>query len=292
MRSQTGKTFEYALANQIAVLFKVKITPSETFDSFHEAFMAQLKTEQERCIKAADAAVTFLIAQDKRFKKTGKVYLSSPMAGKYGDVRDIVIQTEDGDEIGISAKNRHKAVKHSRLSATIDFGKEWLDVPGSNLYQQDIAPIFQKLERRKGGFWRDIEDKHDRFYIPLLNAFIDELKGLHRTNPGKMSEKLLQYLLGKHDFYKVVKENGKVSIHSYNLTGSLGWGSRLSLRGQIVRAGMKAGSKTTVEVIFNNGWNLSFRIHNASSRIEPSLKFDIQIVGVPQKIKSHEVSIE
>ena len=31
----------------------------------------------------------------------------------------------------------------------------------------------------------------------------------------------------------------------------------------------------------DNGWQISFRIHSASSKVEPSLKFDIQLVGQP-----------
>ena len=31
----------------------------------------------------------------------------------------------------------------------------------------------------------------------------------------------------------------------------------------------------------NNGWQLSFRIHNAKTDVEPSLKFDIQFIGMP-----------
>ncbi len=31
-------------------------------------------------------------------------------------------------------------------------------------------------------------------------------------------------------------------------------------------------------------WQFSFRLHNAKDLVEPSLKFDIQIVGVPTQI--------
>ena len=41
---------------------------------------------------------------------------------------------------------------------------------------------------------------------------------------------LLRYLLGKHDFYKVEKENGKVSIQSYNFSGTHGWGVKNQAR--------------------------------------------------------------
>ena len=38
----------------------------------------------------------------------------------------------------------------------------------------------------------------------------------------------------------------------------------------------------------NNGWQLSFRIHNAKTEVEPSLKFDIQFIGMPTTILTIE----
>ena len=32
---------------------------------------------------------------------------------------------------------------------------------------------------------------------------------------------------------------------------------------------------------FDNGWQFSFRVHNAEKHVTPSLKFDIQIEGMP-----------
>lgn len=293
MKSQTesGKAFEYAIANQFAVMLSVDVEPANRYDSLHGAFMEQTQEEQARCIRAADESVMFLIAHDERLEETASVHLLPSSSGQHGDVRDVVVIINSGDEVGISAKNRHRAVKHSRLSDKIDFGKEWMGVPCSTVYWRDIKSVFDELKRRKGELWRDLENKHDRFYVPLVNAFIDELKALHTRDPEKISENLLRYLLGRHDFYKVVKENGEVSIQSYNFTGSLGWGTKTKLAGQIVRAGLKGKSKTTAEVIFDNGWHLSFRIHNAESRIIPSLKFDIQIVGFPPTIRSHEIKL-
>ena len=36
----------------------------------------------------------------------------------------------------------------------------------------------------------------------------------------------------------------------------------------------------------DGGWQFNFRIHNASTKVETSLKFDIQIVGMPATIIS------
>ncbi len=102
---------------------------------------------------------------------------------------------------------------------------------------------------------------------------------------------LLRYLLGKYDFYKVVKENGDASIQSFNMSGTLAWGRKNRLTGTIVSASLKENSKTTAIIIFDDGWNLAFRLHNASNRIEPSLKFDIQILGYPPTIKSHDIKL-
>lgn len=46
----------------------------------------------------------------------------------------------------------------------------------------------------------------------------------------------------------------------------------------------KRGSKNTLELVMDNGWQISFRIHNALSRLEPSLKFDIQLIDIPQSV--------
>ena len=35
---------------------------------------------------------------------------------------------------------------------------------------------------------------------------------------------------------------------------------------------------------FDNGWQFSFRVHNAENHVTPSLKFDIQIEGMPVDI--------
>ena len=46
----------------------------------------------------------------------------------------------------------------------------------------------------------------------------------------------------------------------------------------------KPDSTNTLELYLDNGWQFSFRIHNASTKVEPSLKFDIQIIGMPTTI--------
>lgn len=41
----------------------------------------------------------------------------------------------------------------------------------------------------------------------------------------------------------------------------------------------------------NNDWTLSFRIHNASSRVEASLKFDIKLENSPKQLFKNTLNI-
>lgn len=107
------------------------------------------------------------------------------IVGIAGDVRDILcIRRQNQWEIGISCKHNHSAVKHSRLSPTIDFGKSWFDIPCSQEYFNNINPLFEELRRmsERKMLWRELENKEERFYIPLLTAFVKELMRLDNEN--------------------------------------------------------------------------------------------------------------
>ena len=218
--------------------------------------------------------------------------------GKEGDVRDIVITRKDVQwEIGLSLKHIHFAVKHSRLAKKLDFGKKWFGIPCSNQYWNDIKPIFDYLTEQKANKknWNELPTKDTTVYIPLLQAFIDELS---RSNAQDSSvpQKMVEYLLGEFDFYKVISIDSKriTRIQSYNMHGQLNQASRTikpqiqipvaSLPTRIVNLEFKPNSTNTVELYMDGGWQFSFRIHNASTKVETSLKFDIQIVGMPTTI--------
>lgn len=282
-QTESGKAWEYGLARRCADNFAVALTENSSSNKAKNFYHQFSQSEQRRIDKAANDAIDFLCKHDKRLNNTKKVTLQSDVQGRSGDVRDILIETSTNDVIGISAKHRHRALKHSRLSKQIDFGNEWYGVPCSNSYWQAIKPLFEQLQNQQGKYWRDLPDKQNDFYVPLLQAFITEAK--KHTVPAEM----MKYLLGKHDFYKVIKENGNVSIQSFNIYNTLKWGSRLKLPSRIIEIEFKPRSKNTVLMVLDEGWQVSFRIHNARSMIEPSLKFDINLKGHPDKLTSHSI---
>jgi hypothetical protein len=293
-QNDSGRAFEYGIAVSCSRLLPTAtLEDSLQMQKAKQSFVASEQTEQIKIVKASDEIVMFLMAHDERL--TGKGYvvsLQSDQHGQEGDVRDVLItNTVTGETVGISAKNRHSAVKHSRLSEDIDFGTEWMDFACSTTYMQTVLPIFREMRSRKknGEKWRDIADKKQRFYMPILQAFQTEMELLFATQPEEVAKRLVKYLLGKYDYYKVIKENGSVSVTSFNIDGSLEWGSRLPLPTRIQEIKMKPNSETTLFISFDKGWQLSFRIHNASTVIEPSLKFDINIIGNPYRASRHEI---
>ena len=51
--------------------------------------------------------------------------------------------------------------------------------------------------------WKEIVNKNEDVYFPLLEAFKAEILDQNRKNI-KLLENMLKYLLGKFDFYKVI----------------------------------------------------------------------------------------
>ncbi len=308
MASQTinGKAFEYALLlefyERLKNITSVSITENAPYHNAKSCYDSFVEEEKDSFRISASAAINFLIDIEPRLSnginKSDILVLEivSDRAGQTGDVRDVLmIRSLQKWEIGISAKNNHRAVKHSRLSSNIDFGEKWLGVPCSQNYFDEIKPIFDMLaelkKEDKSMKWTTIENMHQVVYVPILNAFRKELLRLEGEESKIVSENLVKYLIGKEDFYKVIKGKKKVEIQVYNFNGSLNLPfesikpkakiPKLKPPTRLIEIVYQDNSSTTLLVSLNEGWQISFRIHNASSRVEPSLKFDINLVSAP-----------
>ena len=132
-------------------------------------------------------------------------------------------------------------------------------------------------------------------YRTSAKAFVNEIKNSNQNNPD-IPKKMVEYLLGEFDFYKVISVDNKklTQIQTYNLRGTLNQPSKQQtakikvpvsyLPTRIISLDFKPNSSNTVELYMDNGWQFSFRIHNASTKVETSLKFDVQIIGMPATI--------
>lgn len=312
-----GKAFEYALLlefyQRLKILTIVSITENEPYKTAKRFFDSFAEKDQDIFRITASAAINFLIDIEPRLSnginKDDVLVLEivSDIAGQTGDVRDVlVIRSLQKWEIGISAKNNHRAVKHSRLSMNIDFGEKWLGIPCSQNYFKEIQSVFEMLEnlkkQDKSTKWTSINNMHEVVYLPILNAFRKELLRLDKENPNIVAENLVQYLIGNQDFYKVIKGNKKVEIQAYNLKGTLNLPfekikpkakiQKLKIPSRLIEIVYQNDSTTTLLVSLNEGWQISFRIHNASSRVEPSLKFDINLVSAPHTLFTNHIFIK
>lgn len=293
-QNDMGRAFEFSLALGMSNRLPAPVFEDQHYLTAQRCFAVMPATERRNMTDASREAVAFIVAHDDRCSdRHCTIALQADQEGMHGDVRDIIIHNSRlSQDIGISAKNRHWAVKHSRLSETIDFGSEWLQIRCSDTYFNQVTPLFRELRsrQRRHENWRDIPDKKQRYYMPILQAFQDEIQRLFHAQPNEVARRLVKYLLGEFDYYKVIKENGDVSIMSFNLDGTLKWGSRIPLPTRIIEISRKPSSQTTIIMTFDQGWQISFRIHNASTEAEPSLKFDINIIGLPMTMSRQVIS--
>lgn len=302
-----GRAFEYAciieLKDRIEYVRPVVID-EESIIAAHRAWETQSETEKNMYLRAADAFIdTLFSAEPLILECDGNddiivLSINKDSDAEFGDVRDIVITRKSVRwDIGLSMKHNHFAAKHSRLSGTIDFGKKWYGHPCDDSYWNVIKPIFTRLKSLKEDkvAWHDIPDKEDTVYFPIVDAFIKEINRAY-TADNTIPARLISYLLGIRDFYKVVAIDKKqiTEFQSFNFRGELNKDGKnikatliipkADLPTEIISLRFKPNSKSTAELYLNNGWSLSFRIHNASTIVEPSLKFDIQFLGVPANI--------
>jgi len=310
--SQTvnGKAFEYGLLKEFYERLKavtaISIVENEPYKTALKCFLSFNEKEQSHYSLVASFAVNFLYDIEPRLsngisnRDILQLEIVSDREGQTGDVRDVLaIRSLQKWEIGISAKNNHRAVKHSRLSNDIDFGEKWLGIPCSTSYFKEVKPVFDNLGKLRTASkatqkWDTLGDYHTSVYVPILDAFKKELLRLDAENTGTVAERLVEYLIGSKDFYKVIKGSNKVEIQAYNLHGTLNLPfeavkpkakvPKLKLPSRLIEVVYQENSKTTLLVTLNEGWQISFRIHNASSRIEPSLKFDINLVSAPHSL--------
>ncbi|WP_336288544.1 HaeIII family restriction endonuclease [Bartonella sp. CB60] len=294
---KNGKAFEYALAIAFKEVTKASIQESDlSFQGAKSCYNSLSDSQREVLNLASIKAAYFLLLNDQKIKDTKTIALQKDSVGLKGDVRDIILEAPE-NLIGISAKHNHNAVKHSRLSSKMDFGKKWTGYPCSDLYFDNIKPVFDYLAelRDKKTLFRNVDGKEDRIYFPILKAFSEELKRLCLNYQDKFVELLFQYIVGFHDFYKVIinvkSKQKKVIIQSFNLNGTLGYGHKLTIPSKILSVEIKLESKNTLIIIFEDGWNMSFRIHSASSKVQNSLKFDIQFVKLPSQVISYQIPI-
>lgn len=298
-----GRAYEYicllSLQEAIKAIRSSKVIHNSSYDAAERAWQSLSDEQKTLYAQSAKSTIDTIFALEPNILEDNgdelNLYIQTDKRGEDADVRDIIIERKDIVwEIGLSIKHNHMAVKHSRLSRKIDFGQKWFGGSCTDEYWKAINPIFDflELEEAKEVSFKDLSSKEDEVYVPLLKAFMREVKTQIKRD-ASAPRRLVEYLLSKYDFYKVISidERRITTIQSFNMYGTLNQPSRkkkpslevpiMKLPTTLLYIDFKPESKTTILMGFDNGWQFSFRIHNAKDKVEPFLKFDIQIVGMP-----------
>ncbi len=317
MATQTtnGKAFEYSLAfqyfNFLDKLTKTEIIENSSFFKAKSMFDSLKQEKKEDLNSAALKSVEFIVNIEPRIinsideKDILQIEIAGDKSGQKGDVRDVIfIRAKQKWEIGFSAKHNHKALKHSRLSHKLDFGLKWIGNPCSTSYWERILPIFDQLQTirniNKTTRWSEaFDNKIIRVYKPILEAFKSEVQKMSKDDPQNFANKFVHYLIGYNDFYKIIKGKKKIEIHGFNINGTLNKNlgkiktkdkvDIIKLPTRLIEIDFKPDSYTTLIATFNEGWQISFRIHSASSKVESSLKFDITLISTPNSLYKSDI---
>ncbi|GHR26667.1 hypothetical protein VN0452_11970 [Helicobacter pylori] len=281
-----GRAYEYAwclaLEQKLSVFKKVIVDKQNGFNAANRAYESLEKSLQDRYLESAKQGVLLLLDCEPLLSEVigssqNEITLSlqKDKLGEIGDVRDILIYF-DRFCIGLSIKHNHDALKHSRLSKNLDFGKKWLGVGVSQNYKDTIKPLFERLEnaKKEGMLWRDFPNKEQEIYAPLLQAFKKEVLRIDENKKNKVPQKMVEYLLGKYDFYKAIllEREQKTKLEAYHFHNTLNRSvknkpkriiplSKLPTR--MIYFDFKPKSFNTLELVLDEGWSFSLRIHNA-----------------------------
>ena len=68
--------------------------------------------------------------------------------------------------------------------------------------------------------WNEILSTKYEIYTRVLDSFENEMRRLVDNNPDVL-DLLLKYLIGKNDFYKIMKFRKRTIIQGFNLNGTL-----------------------------------------------------------------------
>ncbi len=294
-----GKGFEWIVAATAANRLGGTLSSSDEVLKAAACFNKLTLAKKNSLRRCAEKSVDYILTQeDVTPDSSTSVTLLADAAGRRGDVRDVVLTVGDR-QIGISCKTNHEAFKHPRLSGTNDFIKEWgLGSGCSAQYWSEVRPIFNELRSIKHASkgtatWSGLGNYQEKYYRPVLQAWKDEVLRISSTTSDSAAlaaQGLCSYIIGRIDFWKVIARHDEVKLYAFNTKKSLAT-KRTILPNRITGIDDSDGSQYSLSVRFNEGFQFNFRLHNASSWVEASLKFDVQSTGLPPQVHQHEIPI-
>lgn len=309
---RSGTAFEYALAVSLEKTTSAKIASSPTIDRTKEKFSQLPSDKRSQITKCADRAAVYLLEVDSRLTSDTPMTIgfnSSRNAQVNHDVRDLIVESS-AFTIGISCKVNNSDLRHSRLSGTADFVREWglASSGASRIYWEGVKPVFYQLRQMssKGLRWDDVypgdsklrnQKKMSGVVAPVLDCWEQELLLLIEKEQ-ELAPRLTRYLLGSKSYWKVVARvpssasaRSSVSVQRFNLEGDMP-GKLLAMPSKVLGCAIKIGSPARERIVTcDNDFTFGFRLHTAESEVIPSLKFAVKGRRFPSELDSVKLRI-
>ena len=313
-----GKGFEYAVLEALKALLgrngakaEVEVDVSEAYLTAKRCFDELNRDAQLDYMAAALAGVKVIQPLEPHLTVGEEgdpvvLRIQGDARGQQGDVRDVVcIRPSEGWELGISCKHNHEALKHPRITKDADFGANWIGVPVSRKFSEEIYRVLDVVEDWLGTKWSEHPDKLDAVYRPALEAYVSEIARLCHIDESA-PPKLVKYFFGSDDFYKLIAKDirgkgiaGRTKVMAFNMYGTLGRPAKgrrpfhpvrqIKMPTRLIEIRVKPRSKTTLLMTFDEGWSISMRLHSADSKVmRTGLKWDVQLLGMPNGLYEQE----
>ena len=283
---RNGRAFEYLICEKtLKLISKATLSPRAVDDQ---------KRDKQKYLSLPDSLVAeFEIASDKISKWIKDQVSTFPgeiiidrlpdNAAKKGDVTDIKIFTVK-NKINLSIKYNHFALKHQRpptaveqmgfdadSSESIKYREQYENTLNSFLSEaKKLKPSAEKFSELKN---IDPSFINKNLYQPVC-ALVHDLYlklGTEQTH----ADKLFRFLVGDKGFFKITLHQQTITVYDFNNIPPAAW----------LKSKITPDKPNYVYLVFSNGWQMSLRLHTASSRITKnvSLKFDTQPTKLPIK---------
>jgi hypothetical protein len=283
--NQHGRALEFAIVQEICdqLLQKVVLTQrakdSQVRDGLHYALLSQRM--QDDFLVCSQSIYNWL-EQEFTLSQTNQVNIDRfpDLSGTQGNVSDIHIKLDLAREINLSIKHRNIALKHQRPKTTPQHCGYSRNSQESQRFKTEYERIVEQFAQQISGSTKFNElpenIKSNYLYQPICQLITNFINSYCKSQTN--AEHLFRFLTGTTDYYKIFFDGHKkiISIIEFaNLPP--------------VKSVLAKTEKQYIYLDFSNGWCISMRLHNASSRItkNPSLKFDTQ----PQTISVSETII-
>jgi len=303
-----GRAFEYcvtkAIFSRLKELYpeKVKMTSRAKSAQRHgQEQFAGLADRQKRQFERSAAKIAEWLAKNKlqnieemKFQKSGGTLTAflgkGPKSGKIisvevdripdvagvrGDVTDVRIKffSKDGvATVNISLKHRHEALKHPRLTrvpAWVGLANTKEEKKYREAYEDVWTSFFQKGKKLSASAKRFRELKavdptfiEENLYKPLYALVANFLKQNVRS-PSQVQQ-MFDFMVGKFGYIKFVDLDGEIEVRDFSDIP----------KPNSVKIEYKRGGYLYLK--FDNGWEISGRLHTATEWLKKSIKFDMQ----------------